>query len=534
LKNQLVHGKLSLQLVDEFSLMVADALKDTKLSGKDILRFRLAVETAMIKWLKTIPEGADCTFQSRSRFGRITISVSCVGPRSDPRELGEENEDEFGRLADVSILQTMGLSTGFSYENGINRISFMPPAGLAMQVAPVAFAVILGLAAGLILKKFFPSVALTTNEQVVAPVFDAMLNLLKTIAGPMIFLAVVSGIYSIGDLNVLGKIGKRLMIRYVLMTYLCLLISLVFLLPLVDVSFSGFSGTKETFSSFIGLLLQFIPTDVFSPFLTGNMLQIIFIAICCGIGMLILWRRVSPLCAIVDQMYSVVQLLMEAIGKMIPLFVFVSIFGFILSNNASDMKMFVQPIAVITASFVIIAVLIYGIRIRAKYKIGLLQLFKKLLPTFIIALTTASSAAAFSVNVETCEKRLGIDHELVKFGVPLGQVVYMPLAAIEFLSISMILAREFSVTMTPFWIVTAVFVCGILAIATPPIPGGALSILTVLFLQLGIPAEALAVAISIDLITDYIVTAGDITCLQEELILSAGKMGQLNEDILRK
>jgi len=98
----------------------------------------------------------------------------------------------------------------------------------------------------------------------------------------------------------------------------------------------------------------------------------------------------------------------------------------------------------------------------------------------------------------------------------------------------MILAREYSVTITPFWIVTAVFVCGILAIATPPIPGGALSILTVMFLQLGIPAEALAVAISIDLITDYIVTAGDITCLQEELILSAGKMGQLNQETLKK
>ena len=61
-----------------------------------------------------------------------------------------------------------------------------------------------------------------------------------------------------------------------------------------------------------------------------------------------------------------------------------------------------------------------------------------------------------------------------------------------------------------------------------------MSIFTILFLQLNIPAEAIAVAIGIDIVVDYIVTAGDLICLQEELILCADKMNYLNKEVLLK
>ena len=87
---------------------------------------------------------------------------------------------------------------------------------------------------------------------------------------------------------------------------------------------------------------------------------------------------------------------------------------------------------------------------------------------------------------------------------------------------------------TPIWIVTSIFVSGILAAATPPIPGGAMSCYTILFTQLGIPVEGIALAISIDLLMDYFITAANITCLQMELVVDAKKLGILTEGKLRK
>jgi len=108
----------------------------------------------------------------------------------------------------------------------------------------------------------------------------------------------------------------------------------------------------------------------------------------------------------------------------------------------------------------------------------------------------------------------------------------MPIAAAEYLTISMVMAKSWNVEISITWIVTAIIVCGILSIATPPIPGGAMSIFTVLFLQLNIPNMALPIALGIDLLIDYVITAGDIMCLQEEMIICADQTGLLDREKL--
>lgn len=268
------------------------------------------------------------------------------------------------------------------------------------------------------------------------------------------------------------------------------------------------------------------------PFINGNMLQIITIAIACGLIMLILGDRVSELSRIIDQLYSIVQLLMEAIGRLVPFFIFISMLSLVLSGNGITPQDILYPIIAILGTFVIMGLIIYPAILKIRYHLGFRLLIKKLLPTFIIALTTASSAAAFSTNVETCEKKLGISSNLTKFGVPLGQVVFMPTAAAEYFSVSIILANNLGISITPMWIVTAIFVSGVLAIATPPIPGGAVSIFTIIFAQLGIPASALPIAISIEMLLDHIITAGDIMCLQEEMIICGDKTNSLDHKIL--
>ena len=531
MKNFTEKGALSPALVDKFSDLVAEQLKTTKLSGKNIMRFRLSLETAMGVWLRGIATGAPCVFNSRKRFGRVVISVSCEGPRLDPREQGDE---DFGELSDLTMLQSLGLSMSYSYENGINQISFMPPSGVVMQLAPVLGALILGFGAALLIKYLFPGAAEGIYTQAVSPVFNTLMNAMKAVAGPLIFLAVLSGIYSIGDMSVLGKIGKKLIGRFLLMTYFCMLIVLVPLLCLVDVSTGAGSGTGSAVGSIVDMVLQIVPGDIVSPFLNGNTMQIIFIAAVCGMALLVLGKKAAPLCEVAELIYSVVQLIMEAISKLVPFFVFVSILGFGLSNNVSDLSGFLLPLAVIVGGFILFAVVYYGIRIKLTLGLSPAKLFKKLLPTFMIAVTTASSTAAFSTNMDTCEKELGISPTLTKFGIPLGQVMYMPMAAVEFLAISMILAQQFGVAITPLWIVTAVLISGIFAVAAPPIPGGSLSIWTMMFLQLDIPAEALAIAVGLSTLTDYIATAGNLACLQEELILCSAKTNNLDIERLKK
>jgi len=127
-------GKLSAFLIDEFSEYTAKALAETKLSSKDQLRFRFSVETAMGVWLEKLGEGKECSFELGKRFGRITIAISCEGEKCNPQETQYE---EFGQLENSSLLQSLGLSVGYSYESGINKIKLMPSSGFVQQLAPI-------------------------------------------------------------------------------------------------------------------------------------------------------------------------------------------------------------------------------------------------------------------------------------------------------------------------------------------------------------------------------------------------------------
>lgn len=525
------NGKLSAALIEEFSDYTTQALSGTKLSSKDVLRFRFSVDTAMCAWLDEIGEGAECSFEYSSRFGRVTIAITCEGKKCNPQQTSNE---EFGELENSSLLQSIGLTVGYSYEDGVNRIKIMPNSGFVMQLVPIMTAFSLGIGLAFLIKFINPEFAASLNNEVIDPIFSALMSILRAIASPLIFLAVLSGIYGIGDVASLGTIGKKLMSRFVLMTFVTLAINLGILLPMVQFNFGKYDASGGSIKDILGLVLQFIPSDIISPFLNGNMLQIITVSVACGLVMLVLGERVSELTKIIDQIYSVVQLLMEAIGRLVPLFIFMSMLNFVLSDSGIELISILQPVIGIAGTFAITGLIVYPVILTVKYKMNYRQLIKKILPTFIVAFTTASSAAAFSSNVETCEKELGISSNITKFGVPLGQVVFMPIAAAEYLSISMIMASSWGVKISVVWIITAIFVSGILSIATPPIPGGAISIFTVLFLQLNVPQAALPIALGIDLLLDYLITAGDIMCLQEELVICADKTGYLNKEKLLK
>lgn len=51
------------------------------------------------------------------------------------------------------------------------------------------------------------------------------MGFLSAISGPLIFLSVLWGIYSIGDVASFSKIGKRMIVRFLLMSSLLLLIA---------------------------------------------------------------------------------------------------------------------------------------------------------------------------------------------------------------------------------------------------------------------------------------------------------------------
>ena len=73
------------------------------------------------------------------------------------------------------------------------------------------------------------------------------------------------------------------------------------------------------------MILGIVPDNFFTPFLEGNPLQIIFLAVLAGMAMLILGNKVGIVSLFLEQANAIVLLIMENISAFVPVFIFGSL-----------------------------------------------------------------------------------------------------------------------------------------------------------------------------------------------------------------
>ncbi len=123
---------------------------------------------------------------------------------------------------------------------------------------------------------------------------------------------------------------------------------------------------------------------------------------------------------------------------------------------------------------------------------------------------------------------------VVDFAIPLGQVIYKPGFVIELSVMLLGMAEYYSVPITPQLLIMSILVVGFLSMAAPPIPGGAISVFTVLFVQFGVPGETIALAATVNAVLDFFLTAANLACLQVKVALEMHDVGMLDEKKLKK
>lgn len=296
---------------------------------------------------------------------------------------------------------------------------------------------------------------------------------------------------------------------------------------------SALGDSMFDFSELYEMILDIIPGNLVEPFVSGNSLQIIFIAILVGLAMLVLGNRIPVVMSFIEQFNMIMQTVMGAVSAFIPFFVFGSILNMIVGNNLILVaKSYKLILIMLLADIVLMAVYLFAV--TARKKVNPIVLMKKVMPTFVIGLTTASSVAAYQTNIECCERKLGIDKKIIDIGIPLGQVVFMPGCIILFLATAFGMAENYGVAITPGWMLTAFVISVVLAIAAPPVPGAALTCYTILFAPLNIPAEAVAIVIALNVILEFVTTAFNLFCLQTELVELSGSLNYLDYETLRR
>ncbi len=527
---------LSGKAIDEISEQIGDLLSTLKLSPKDIVRYRLSVEECLLQWLDGEPgtdsgESPQVTLRTGTRLRTPFIEIDCEGHRSDP--FSSSDSESFGSYGQ-QLLVRLGLSPEYRFIcdddglTGINRIHFKVKKPSLSQLAQLAIVLLAALLVGITGMVFLPDGLRTTlNEGFVTAVCDTFFHVIGLIAGPMILLSVIWGIYGIGDAETFGRIGKRMMLTFVTMVFIASALALLWT-PVIGPALSDTSAGKSQFAQIVEMILNIIPSNIVEPFAEGNTLQIIFIAVCIGLTLLFLGKQISVIATVVEQLNSMIQFMMSAVCRFVPVFIFFIVVNLIWSGaykQFSDLWLFVL-LSII--SFYLL-VMIYTLYTSLRRHVRPSVLVRKMLPAHMIAVTTASSAATFEMNRQTCVNEYGIDSSTTGFGLPLGMVIQKMTSAF-YLVITALFFSKSAISVS--WLIMAVIVCSTLAIAMPPVPGGAAATYLIVFTQLGLPQDALSIVIAIDLFADFFLTATDMCCLQLSMINIASKLGLIDRNKL--
>ena len=501
-------------------------LVENKVGTRNVTRTCLAVEEVLLEYHDKLGDGVPLTLTCKKRLGYTNVILRIEGESLDPfAHVAEEDIPLRFLLTDVSYHPT------WSYQRGSNVVRFdtaveKKDRTLALIIGAVALGVALGL-----LARYLPGdMGKVISDSYLQPVTSTILGLLNTLATLLIFVSVVAGICGIGDIATFNRIGKRIIFRFLLLMLgglmLCVLICLM-IFPLHE------HGTSSVDTAALWqMILAIIPTNIVDAFLKGNALQVVFLAICTGVVMLTLESRVEKMAEWNRMVNLIVQKLLQLVIKAMPLVVFISIFRLAVSNDLTDMKgVYKYPLLMAACCFLTMGFFI--LRTAITHRVSAAVLIRKLLPTYVIAITTSSSAAAYSTMIETCEEKLGIDRQIVNIGVPLGQALYKTAMIFSMLFGTFCLAELYNVPITLAKLIPMLLTVYILAVGAPPVPGTGISCFTLLFYQMGLPMEAVSIIIALDVLNDRISVSTKLTHVQMELVQLSASLGKLDEKKLR-
>jgi aerobic C4-dicarboxylate transport protein len=304
------------------------------------------------------------------------------------------------------------------------------------------FQVLLAIALGVLIGWLYPALGASLK-----PLGDAFIKLVKMIITPVIFLTVTTGIAGMSDLKAFGRVGAKAMAYFLTFSTLALAVGLAIanlVRPGAGLNVDPASldrGAVETYVSqaheqtITGFLLHIIPDTFFSAFVSGQILQVLFVSILFGIALALLGERgervLGAMRVLTAIMFRIVHILMYAA----PLGAFGAMAYTIGAYGIGTLGNLAALIATFYATSLIFVLLVLGLVGRAA-GFSIVALIRYLKDELLLVLGTSSSESAMPLLMEKLE-RAGCPKPIVGLVVPTGYSfnldgtnIYMSLAAL--------------------------------------------------------------------------------------------------------
>jgi aerobic C4-dicarboxylate transport protein len=277
------------------------------------------------------------------------------------------------------------------------------------------------------------------------PLGDIFIKLIKMVIAPVIFITIVTGIASIGNLKKVGKVGLKALLYFQIVTILALAIGLAVVNLLqpgsgIDISAVANADVSEYANAakqttILKFITNIVPEFAFGAFTEGNMLQVLFFAILFGVALAGTGEQGVPIRLGLERIGAVFFRIIGMVMKVAPLGALgamaftVGKFG-LASIWVLAKLMFAVYVTCFLFVFVVLNLILW------KYNVSLWQVLRYIREELLIVLGTSSSESVLPRIMQKLEK-LGCSKHVVGLVVPTGYsfnldgtAIYLSMAAI--------------------------------------------------------------------------------------------------------
>lgn len=359
---------------------------------------------------------------------------------------------------------------------------------------------------------------------------------IKMMVVPLVFVSLVCGTSSMGDVKRLGRIGGKTMIFYLGTTAIAVIVSLVLgstLKPGVGLDMSSVVSGEVAIGeskSVVDIILDIIPSNPIASLANGEMLQVIFFAMLLGVAMSILGKKADPVRVVFESANEICMKMVNIIMLFAPYGVFALVSNTFATVGTDAIFALVKYVSIVLLGLLTHVTIVYGGMFKLFTKQKIKPFISKFSRVAAITFSTASSNASVPASLEIMEE-LGVSKSVRSFTIPMGATINMDGTAIMQGIAALFIAQIYNIDLGMNDMITIVLTATLASIGTAGVPGVGMIMLSMVLQSVGLPLEGIGLIMGVERIIDMFRTTvnvmGDNICTL--IIANSEKELELNK-----
>ena len=385
------------------------------------------------------------------------------------------------------------------------------------------------------------------------PLGDLYVTLIKMIAVPLVFFAVMNAVASLSGQKSIAALAGRTFAWFAITAVLAVGVGLAFgwiFKPGLGVGVLQVASEykPKEIPGVLDMLLNLVPSNPFQALAgaasaktadgmtvlvprNGTVLQVIFFAGLVGFAIVKLGERVAGIRKLVGEASDVMIQVTRFVLEFTPIGTFGLIAALVGGYGFEQLRPLLSFVVALYAACAFHLVVVYGGLLWA-HGLNPVKFFRGAAPGMQVAFVAASSFAALPVSLRSVTHNLGVDKDYAAFAIPLGATIKMDGCGAIYPALAAVFIAQYAgidLSVAQYVIIALASVLG--SFGTAGVPGTAVIMATVVLSAAGLPLETIGYLYAIDRVLDMMRTMTNVTGQMLVPVLVAKQTGLLDQAV---